>query len=162
MLYDQAAGPGADTAPPARPPWPAGGQASASVELPALPVTPAWARRHATAVLGAWQVHPETIEMAVLLVSELVTNAVAAVSSGPQITPGAPITQALRYDADHVVIEVSDRDPRPPVPADTGPYDEAGRGLMLVQALSKEWTCTFPPAGGKTITVVLPADHQPT
>jgi hypothetical protein len=49
------------------------------------------------------------------------------------------------------VIEVSDSDPRPPVITDAGTDDESGRGLMLVQALSKEWSWFFPPSGGKTV-----------
>jgi hypothetical protein len=62
-------------APPPGPSRQAQGEAAGYVELAALPLTPFWARRHAQAVLGAWQVPPEAIETAVLLVSEMVTNA---------------------------------------------------------------------------------------
>ena len=55
--------------------------AVAYAEFPALPATPAWARRHAQAVLGAWQVTPDATETAILLVSELITNAVAATTT---------------------------------------------------------------------------------
>ncbi len=34
---------------------------------------------------------------------------------------------------------------------------ESGRGLMLVQALSKEWSYFFPPSGGKTVYCVISA-----
>ena len=54
-----------------------------------------------------------------------------------------------------IVIEVSDPDPRPPVLTDAGPEAESGRGLILVQALSKEWSYFYPPTGGKTVYCTL-------
>lgn len=149
----QAAAPAA--LPAARPRRPAPGETTGYVELAALPLTPFWARRHAHAVLGAWQVPPETIETAVLLVSELITNAVAATTAhaaaaDDPATTGL-IVQTLRRQPGRIVIEVSDSDPRPPVLTDAGTDAESGRGLMLVQALSKEWSYFFPPSGGKTV-----------
>ncbi len=49
-------------------------------------------------------------------------------------------------------IEVSDPDPHPPVFAEAGGESEGGRGLMLVQALSKEWDYYLPPPAGKSCT----------
>jgi hypothetical protein len=101
------------------------------VELAALPLTPYWARRHAQAVLGAWQVPPETIEIATLLVSELTTNAVAATTANAAAAddPAAAglIIQTLRRQPGRIVIEVSDSDPRPPVITDAGTDAESGR-----------------------------------
>src|SRR5258708_15926753 len=48
------------------------------LDLAPLPSAPAWARRHAGAGLNAWQIGPDTIETAQLIVSELVTNAIKA------------------------------------------------------------------------------------
>lgn len=137
--------------------WALPGEAVASVELAALPVTPFWARRHAEAVLGAWLLPPETIETAVLLVSELVTNANAATTrQAQQPTENAAfILQTLRRQPGRIVIEVSDSDPSPPVLEEAGLDAESGRGLMLVQALSKEWSYYFPPSGGKTVYCVI-------
>lgn len=36
--------------------------AAAHIELPATPAAPYWARRHAAAVLGAWQIDTGTID----------------------------------------------------------------------------------------------------
>jgi hypothetical protein len=57
-------------------PWPAvPGEASAQIDLAATAVTPSWARQFARAVLGAWQLAPDLTDTAVLLVSELISNA---------------------------------------------------------------------------------------
>lgn len=149
--------------------WTAPSEAVAFIQVPALPVTPRWARRHAQAVLGAWFVPAEVTETALLLVSELVTNSIAALArqSRPDSAAGL-ITQTLRRKPGRIVIEVSDPDPNPPVVADTGLDAENGRGLILVQALSKEWSYFFPPSGGKTTYCVLsiseispPAEDSP-
>jgi len=134
-------------------------EAAAHVELAASPVTPFWARRHAEAVLGAWQIPSETIQIAVLLTSELVTNSVAATARLAEVDPAAVrlIVQTLRRQPGRIVIEVSDSDPNQPVIADAEPEAESGRGLVLVQALSKEWSYYFPPSGGKTIYCVISA-----
>jgi len=132
------------------------GSAAAWIELAARPSSPFWARRHAQVVLGAWDVPEDIIEISVLLVSELITNACAA-NGGT--TPGcigpATIIQTLRCQPDRIVIEVSDQDHRPPVIAQADPEAESGRGLILVQALSKEWAYFYPPAGGKTVYCIL-------
>ena len=67
------------------------------------------------------------------------------------------ISLVLRYVADRLIIEVSDPDSRPPVFAEADDDAEGGRGLMLVQALSKEWSFYLPPAGGKVVYCVLAA-----
>ena len=145
-----------------RPPWTAPGEAVAFIQLPALPVTPRWARRHAKAVLGAWLVPSDVTETALLLVSELVTNSVAALTRHARQEPAAGlIEQTLRRQPERIVIEVSDPDPDPPVVADAGLEAENGRGLILVQALSKEWSYFFPPSGGKTTYFVLPITEDP-
>jgi len=138
-------------------------EAAAHIELAALPTSPFWARRHAQAVLGAWQICPDITEVALLLVSELVTNAVAATTAQPEPEPAAarPIVQTLRHQPGRIVIEVSDSAPGPPVITDAGPDAETGRGLAIVQALSKEWSYHYPPAGGKTVhcTLSTPTTH---
>jgi anti-sigma regulatory factor (Ser/Thr protein kinase) len=138
------------------------GEATACVELAALSITPYWARRHAHAVLGAWQIDPETIEVAVLLVSELVTNAIAATAAMAERNAGtdspAQVVLTLYHQPDRIMIEMYDPDPSPPVLAEAGTDAETRRGLMLVQALSKEWSCSCLPSGGKVVCSVIGAD----
>ena len=131
----------------------------AYVQLLALPISPRWARRHAQAVLSGWLVPPATIETAVLVVSELVTNSVAALTLRAEEDHAVSglITQVLRCQPGRIVIEVSDSDPDPPVLNEASPEAESGRGLLLVQALSKEWSFCFSPSGGKTIFAVISA-----
>jgi hypothetical protein len=43
--------------------------------------------------------------------------------------------------------------------ADVGVNAESGRGLMLVDALSKEWSYFYPPDGGKTVYCVISTEE---
>ncbi len=142
-----------------QPPMP--GQLFAYLELAALPTAPFWARSHANTALRAWRLWPEAIETAVLLVSEIVTNSVKATGPDPtQLKYGDlmgvdRISLTLRHLPGRVVIEVFDHNPNPPVLADPDTDAESGRGLMLVESLSKEWGHFFPPAGGKVVYAVI-------
>src|SRR5450759_2092489 len=69
------------------------------------------------------------------------------------------ISLTLRHQTGRVVIEVSDSDVTPPQLADTDVNAESGRGLMLVDALSKEWSYFLPPSGGKTVYCVISTDE---
>lgn len=135
--------------------------AVAYLQLVTFPSAPFWARCQVRAVLCEWQADPEMITTAELLASELVTNAVkfgSPPSGGCRYSDLAGvevISLTLRRIPGQVVIEVSDPDPQPPVLIEAGPDAESGRGLMLVQALSKEWNYYFPPAGGKTVFCVI-------
>jgi hypothetical protein len=120
--------------------------------LAALPSAVAAARAFVRLALAKWHGGPE-----LLIVSELVTNAVRAVG-----TLDAPprwadlgavdlVTVTLTGLADSLLIEV--RDPAPglptPAPADD-PAAEGGRGLHLVAALSTRWGWT-PDRQGKSV-----------
>jgi anti-sigma regulatory factor (Ser/Thr protein kinase) len=137
------------------------GEAVSYLELVTLPSAPFWARRQTRAALRSWRIWPETIETAELLVSELITNAVKFAGPSQQQRADAShesvecISLTLRYMTGRLIIEVSDPSPRPPVTAEAGDEAESGRGLMLVQALSKEWNYYLPPAGGKVVYCVL-------
>jgi hypothetical protein len=61
------------------------------------------------------------------------------------------ISLSLRYFDDVLLIEVYDTDSNPPVLCDADAYAENGRGLMLLDALTKEWSYFFPPGGGKVV-----------
>lgn len=137
------------------------GEDSTRLDLATLPSAPFWARRFTNATLHAWQLWPETIETAELLVSEMVTNAIRTSilksehGLSSRIEQVECISLTLRLLAGRIIIEVFDKDPHPPVLAEAEPDSESGRGLMIVQALSKEWGHFFPPTGGKTVFCVL-------
>jgi anti-sigma regulatory factor (Ser/Thr protein kinase) len=131
----------------------------ARFRLACLPSSPFWARRYTQDVLGKWRMPEDVIETAELLVSELVTNAAKFGVPGPgrpRPFPGAGIVDiVLRHLPGRVVIEVWDANPNPPIPDGPDLDAESGRGLMLVQALSKEWSYFFPESGGKIVYCVI-------
>ena len=97
-----------------------------------------------------------------MLVSELVTNAVQF-SGDPAPTlrysgrvNARLISLSLRHFPESLLIEVFDTDTSPPVLTDPDAYAENGRGLMLVDALSKEWSYFLSlGGGGKVVYCVL-------
>jgi anti-sigma regulatory factor (Ser/Thr protein kinase) len=133
----------------------------ACMELASLPTTPFCARRQTRAVLEAWLLPSDSIDTAELLVSELVTNATkfSSETQAPEryldLEKAERICLTLRLLRDRLIIEVTDSDPSPPVLTEAGLDAEGGRGLMLVDALSKEWSFFSPPTGGKTVYCVL-------
>jgi hypothetical protein len=70
-------------------------------------------------------------ESAVLLVSELVTNAVLHTRTGPEIT--------LRLNEDRLWVGVHDGSPVTPAPKRYGPNAATGRGLQLVEQVAARW-----------------------
>nr|WP_308309447.1 ATP-binding protein [Streptomyces sp. CHD11] len=84
-------------------------------------------------------------DVAALLVSELVTNALRH-ATGPigvrLVRPDGP--------ADVLLVEVSDPLPDLPCERPARPEDEGGRGLRLLASASRRWG-TRPGAGGKTV-----------
>jgi anti-sigma regulatory factor (Ser/Thr protein kinase) len=86
----------------------------------------------------------ELIDAAVLLVSELVTNAVhasAAAAGSSGADPGR-VELAVARTRDTVRIEVSDSAHGSlPAPADPSADDESGRGLQVITALTRQWGC---------------------
>ncbi|MEV5441020.1 ATP-binding protein [Streptomyces sp. NPDC052644] len=88
------------------------------------------ARRIARAYLPLWGL-AGLADTAVLVVSELVTNAV-------QHGTGT-IGLRVRPYAAELLIEVSDGNPTPPRPRHAGDDEEDGRGLLLVDAFAARW-----------------------
>jgi hypothetical protein len=60
----------------------------------------------------------------------------------------------LARDQDSVIIRVWDASPHMPVRRDAGPDDEAGRGLLLVDALSTGWGA-YQQDDGKVVWVTI-------
>ncbi|MHA5047748.1 SpoIIE family protein phosphatase [Streptomyces sp. SD15] len=100
------------------------------------------ARRFTRRTLRAWGVGDE-IDAALLVVSELVTNALVH-TDGPVRFDLTLINHRLR-------IAVADSSPRTPVkPTSIGWEATGGRGILLVEAMSAAWG-TVPVSGGKQV-----------
>jgi len=130
--------------------------------LVTLPTSPFWARRYTRFFLDSCQgISEGTAETAELLVSELVTNAVrfagdpARTLRYSERANASLISLSLRHFREGLLIEVYDTDNNPPIRSQADDYAENGRGLMLVDALSKEWSYFFPPGGGKVVYCFL-------
>jgi anti-sigma regulatory factor (Ser/Thr protein kinase) len=116
--------------------------------LPAAEQAAGLGRQFTREVLTSWRVgHLE--EMAVLLVSELVTNAVRHARNR-----GSKLELRLEAAATSVRIEVHDTDPRWPQPGTPTGLDESGFGFVIVQALASAWGVSETPAG-KAVWVEL-------
>lgn len=101
--------------------------------LPALPESVAGARRLTRARLDEWRVVAEAHEAAILIVSELVTNAVVHTAS-------ARVVCELRCLAGLLRIAVQDQGHQPCGPRlGRSSDDEHGRGLLLVDAMCSAW-----------------------
>jgi len=109
------------------------------VRLAAGPAAAAEARRQVKAVISAWDC-PVEADTAVLLTSELVTNAISHQA-------GAAITLAITFAFGQLRVDVHDTSCSMPVLADASVDAEAGRGLMLVATLSASWGVYRTPAG---------------
>lgn len=119
------------------------------LELAAQPDAVRWARRHARDVLNAWRVPSDDVDSAALAVSELVTNAVQHATN--TVAPGR-LALTLRHRRVRLLVEVADSDTRPPVCSAAVSFtSEGGRGLQLVESMSKEWGYYLPPTGGKVV-----------
>jgi anti-sigma regulatory factor (Ser/Thr protein kinase) len=135
---------------------------SGTLALVALPTSPFWARQYIRSFLESCKgMSDDTAETAELLVSELVTNAVRF--TGNPVRPlryseranASLISLSIRHFREGLLIEVYDTDSNPPIQLRPDEYTESGRGLMLVEAVSKEWSYFFPPGGGKVVYCFL-------
>ncbi|MDO0930949.1 ATP-binding protein [Streptomyces sp. DG2A-72] len=105
------------------------------LELPAHRSSVGVARRSMSARLIAWQLPGELCADAVLLLSELATNAV-------RHTLSTRILCGLGLVPDRCLrVEVHDRNHlcHGLLPCESGPDDEGGRGLFLVDQLADTW-----------------------
>jgi len=105
------------------------------LELGALPTAVPCARLHARLVAWEWGL-AGLGDDAELLVSELLTNAVAASRSMEALFP---VRLWLLSDTTQIAILVWDADPQPPVRMPVDDEAETGRGLLLVEAVSQRW-----------------------
>ena len=115
--------------------------------LPAAGRAVRLARQAARTALAAWRL-AYAEETTVLLVSELVTNAVRHARGTDAIT--LELTAADGW----LRIEIADADPRWPQPRAAAGLDESGFGFVLVDALAGKWG-VFQTAAGKAVWAEL-------
>jgi two-component sensor histidine kinase len=105
-----------------------------------------------------WKLPDEVTDTAVLLLSELMTNAYrhARVSPGREIRVRCALGEDRRLR-----VSVSDADDTMPTFRNPTPEDESGRGLILVTLLAETWGTEPRTNGvGKTIWFALCSDVQ--
>ncbi|WP_193433402.1 SpoIIE family protein phosphatase [Streptomyces fodineus] len=101
------------------------------------------ARRFTRRTLRTWGVSPDTVDAALLVVSELVTNALVHTNGQVRLDLSL-VNHRLR-------LAVADASPRSPVkPTSIGWEATGGRGILLVEAVSAAWG-TVPVSGGKQV-----------
>jgi anti-sigma regulatory factor (Ser/Thr protein kinase) len=126
------------------------GRTTRTTRTAATPVsaeTPiATAREFTASCLDGWAVAETARDDAILLVSELVTNAV--------VHGRAPIELQLRRRPGELRIEVRDTATALPRLRPIGPGAASGRGLHIVAAIAREWGVRREPAG-KTVWSAL-------
>jgi hypothetical protein len=109
------------------------------VSLTAGPTAPGIARGQVRATIAAWDI-PVNTSVAILLTSELVTNAVMHEA-------GESITLVITCGYGQLGVDVHDTSCELPVPVDGPPDAETGRGLVLVASLSSSWGYYRTPTG---------------
>jgi anti-sigma regulatory factor (Ser/Thr protein kinase) len=131
------------------------------VRLAALPSAVPWARRILRHMLREWQLESMS-DPALLLVSELVTNAVKASASQLGKNQSLPmIGLTLQLTEAGFLAEVWDASPALPVLQESDLTGERGHGLVLVDFLADSWG-HHAADGGKVVwfTVAVPDRAQ--
>jgi len=119
--------------------------------LPLDPTSPSAARRFVTDVLRQWR-HDDLSHQVSLMASELVTNSVLHTTGELEL--------GLYLDVDLLRVEVVDRSER--LPEVQAPDDEAtgGRGLLIIEALSRSWGVEAR-GGGKAVWFEVALEPPP-
>ena len=123
-----------------------------SVQLATGPAAAAEARSQVRAAIGAWDA-PVDQDLAVLLTSELVTNAI-------RHEKGETIRLVMTCACGKFRVDVHDTSRCLPMPVDRPADAETGRGLMLVGSLSTDWGWYRTP-GGKAVYFMLAFEDDP-
>lgn len=111
------------------------------------------ARRALARALDSWGWQGESADIAILLTSELLTNAVRHAGAPVLLSAGVePLGGMLRVEVhDEILDGVSVRR--------ASGDDEDGRGLQLVDVLARRWGWRAGPTGGKRVWFELDRSH---
>ena len=120
------------------------------LQLASGPGAAAEARTRVRAAIRTWDV-PADPDVAVLLTSELVTNAI-------RHEPGGTVTLAITRTRDRLRVDVHDTSRYLPVLVNSPADAETGRGLLLVSGLSAEWG-VYRTRPGKAVYFTLALRH---
>jgi anti-sigma regulatory factor (Ser/Thr protein kinase) len=120
-----------------------------SLRLPADAAAVSWARGWAPQLCQQWNAG-DVCDDAALLLSELVSNSI--------LHAGTELLVELSNADNTILIAVTDGSTRPARLRPSAPLAEAGRGLMLVDALSTRWGVTAWPTG-KRVWAELHSDR---
>lgn len=126
------------------------------LELAAMPTAVPCARGHVRSIAREWGLDA-LADAAELVASELVTNAVLE-SERLKLRADLATVPIVRVwvisDGTTLVIHVWDGSTDEPVRRDAGPGEEGGRGLLLVDTLSKDWG-TYRKLDGKVVWAMV-------
>jgi hypothetical protein len=113
--------------------------------LPPHPIAAEQARIMMRLALAEWRM-AAILDDALIIAAELVTNATKV---------GEVFHLTLSREGDAVLIEVTDSSEASPDPQRRSFDRVDGRGLLLVEACSKDWGWRLEDQGGKTVWAVL-------
>ncbi len=124
--------------------------------LGAFPTAIPCARLHTRQLVWEWGL-TDLCEAAELVISELVTNAVRASQTIPGSLGELPTIQLwLSANQKSVLIQVWDGCDQLPQRQDPGPYDDHGRGLAIVDAVSSNYGAfRLEDANGKIVWAIV-------
>lgn len=130
--------------------------AASELRLPVSDGAPAVGRQYVVGACAHWPA--PRVDVAALLVSELITNAVLhgsaqrSAGGGDGDGDGGAIVVRVHCAEQSLRIEVTDNDSRPlDLSAITEDIAEGGRGLHIVAALASDWGSHPNPETGKTV-----------
>jgi hypothetical protein len=125
-----------------------------SLEMDACDTAPGIARKRIGAILREWGLE-KFIDDAMLIASELITNAVAETRK-VEWARRPPVRLRLRGGPSLLVIEIWDAVVATPAPRIATADDESGRGLAIVASLSASWGFHYPEKrGGKATWAII-------
>lgn len=119
------------------------------LRLEPVPTAPAAVRRRLSDELPGWGVGPDALDAALMVSTELVTNAVEHARTALELT--------VEPDGTDIVISVRDSSPSDPCLQPHRVLARRGRGLQMVAALARQWAWTAHP-DGKTVWARVPVD----
>jgi anti-sigma regulatory factor (Ser/Thr protein kinase) len=98
--------------------------------------------------LTKWKVSDEAIDDAVVVTSELVTNAL-------DHAPGQRLVLKVVKVSGFIAVSVWDPSDKEPEERQAGEDDENGRGIPVIRHLAKDWGWNLDPHGGKIVWAVI-------